>query len=51
MNVIDINVATRSRIIENHVFHEKELRNNKSNINWEKEEKLKKTMVKIIQQL
>jgi hypothetical protein len=51
VNVININVATRSRIIEDQVFQEREPRKNKSIADLEKEEKLKKTMVKTIQQL
>jgi hypothetical protein len=47
VNVIDINVATRSKIIEDHVFKEKEPRKNKSTVDW-KDEKLKKITVKTI---
>jgi hypothetical protein len=50
VNVIDVNVVTRRRIIKEQVFQEKKPRKNKSIIDW-KEEKLKKTMVGIIQQL
>ncbi len=51
VNVIDVNVVTRSKIIEDQVFQEKEPRMNKSSANWEKEKKLKKAMVKTIQEL
>jgi hypothetical protein len=51
VNVIDINVATRSIIIKDHVFQEREPRKNKITTYWEKKEKLKKTMVKTIQHL
>ncbi len=51
VNVVDINVVTRSIFIKDQVFQEKEPRKNKSTTNLENEEKLKKTMVKTIQQL
>ncbi len=50
VNVIDVNVAKISKIIEDQVFEEREPRNNKSTTYWE-EEKLKKEMVETIQQL
>jgi hypothetical protein len=40
--------CTRSKIIKDQVFQERKPRKNKSTTNWEKEEKLKKTMVEII---
>jgi hypothetical protein len=49
VNVININIVIRSKIIKNLVFWEKEPRKNKSITNWEKEDKFKKTMVKTIQ--
>jgi stalled ribosome rescue protein Dom34 len=51
VNVVDVNVVTRSMIIEYKVFQEKEPQKNKSIVDWEKEEKLKKAMVKTIQEL
>ncbi len=51
VNVVDVNVVTRSRITKDQVFQEKEPRKNKSTVDWEKNQKLKKTMVEIIQQL
>jgi hypothetical protein len=47
VNAIDVNVATKSKITKDHVFQEKELRNNNNN-RLGKEDKLKKTMVEII---
>ncbi len=49
VNVVDINVVTRKRIAEDQMFQEKEPRKNKSTTDWEKEEKLKKTMAEKIQ--
>ncbi len=51
INVVDVNIATKSRIIEEQVFQDKEPWKKKKFIDWEKEEKLKKTMVETIQQL
>ncbi len=51
VNVVDVNLVTRSIIIKDQVFQEKEPRKNKSTTNWEKEEKLKKTIVEMIHQL
>ncbi len=42
VNVVDVNVTTRSNTIEEHVFKDKEPRKAKSVIDWEKEEWLKK---------
>jgi hypothetical protein len=42
VNVININVVTRSKIIEDQVFQERKPRKNKSIADLEKEEKLKK---------
>jgi len=41
VNVIDVNVATRNKIIKKQVFQEKKPRKNKNIIDW-KEEKLRK---------
>jgi adenine specific DNA methylase Mod len=51
VNVVDVNVTTRSKAIEEHVFKDGEARKENSVINWEKEEWLKKKMVEIIQQI
>jgi hypothetical protein len=45
-NVVDVNVVIRSRITKDQMFQEKELRRNKSTVDWE--ENLKKTMVETI---
>ncbi len=50
VNVVDVNVATISKIIEDQVFEDRELRKNKSIANWE-EENLKKEIVETIQQM
>jgi hypothetical protein len=47
VNVIDVNVVTRSRIIKKKMFLEIGPRKNKTTVDWE-EEKLKKTMVETI---
>ncbi len=51
VNVVDVNVTTRSNVIEEQVFKDKEPRKGRSVIDWEKEEQLKKSMVEIIQQI
>ncbi len=50
VNVVDVNVTTRSKVIEEQVFKDRELRKAKSVIDQEKEW-LKKSVVKIIQQI
>jgi hypothetical protein len=41
VNVVDVNVTTRSKVIEEHVFKDREPRKVKNVANWEKEEWLK----------
>jgi hypothetical protein len=41
VNVVDVNVTTRSKVIEEHMFKDRETRKVKSVANWEKEEWLK----------
>jgi hypothetical protein len=48
---MDVNVTTRSKVVEEHVFKDKEPRKAKSVVDWEKEERLKQSMVKTIQQI
>ncbi len=38
VNVVDVNVTTRSKITEEHAFKDREPRKTKSATNWEKEE-------------
>jgi hypothetical protein len=38
VNVLDVNVTTRSKVIEEHVFKDKELRKAKNVVDWKKEE-------------
>jgi hypothetical protein len=49
VNVVDINVTTRIKVIEKHVFKDREPRKANSAFNWEKEKRLKKSLVEIIQ--
>jgi hypothetical protein len=51
VNLVDVNVTIKSKVIEEHVFKDKELRKAKSVTNWEKEERLKNSMVKTIEQI
>jgi phosphopantothenate synthetase len=51
VNVVDVNVITRSKVIEEHVFKDREPREAKSVVDWEKEKRLKKSMVETIQQI
>ncbi len=51
VNVINVNVVTKSKITKYQVFQEKEPRTNKTITDWEKEENLKESMVKTIQEL
>jgi hypothetical protein len=45
VNVVDANVTTRSKVIKEHAFKDREPRKAKSAIDWEKEEQFKKSMV------
>jgi hypothetical protein len=51
VNVVDVNVTTRSKAIEEQVFKDKEPRKAKSVVDWEKEKHLKRSMVEIIQHI
>jgi hypothetical protein len=48
VNVVDVNVTTRSKASEEQLFKDRELRKVKSVTNLEKEEWLKKSMVETI---
>ncbi len=48
VNVLDVNVTTRSKTTKEHVFKDKKQRK-ANNVDWEKEEHLKKSMMEIIQ--
>jgi hypothetical protein len=48
VNVVDVNVTTRSKVTEEHVFKDKKPRKIKSVANWEEKKKLKQSMVEII---
>ncbi len=49
VNVVDVIVTIRSKVTEEQVFKDRELRKAKSVVDWEKEERLKKSMVETIQ--
>ncbi len=51
LNVVDVNVAARSKITKKQVIKDRQPRKAKSDIDWEKEEQLKKSMVETIQQI
>jgi hypothetical protein len=51
VNVVDVNVTTRSKVTKKQVFKDREPRKTNSVVNWEKEEQLKMSMVKTIQQI
>jgi hypothetical protein len=41
VNVVDVNVTTRSKVIEEHVFEDREPRKANSVANWEEKKRLK----------
>jgi phosphopantothenate synthetase len=49
VNVVDVNVTTRSKITEKQVFKDRKPRKAKSTTKWEKKKRLKKSMVEIIE--
>jgi hypothetical protein len=51
VNVVDVNVTTRSKTIKKHVFKDREPRKTKSDVDLENKERLKKSMVETIQQI
>jgi hypothetical protein len=51
VNVVDVDVATRSKAIKEQVFKDRKPRKAKSVVDYEKEKWLKKSMVEIIQQI
>ncbi len=51
VNVVDVNVTTRSKVTEKQVFKDRKPRKEKNVIDWEKEEQLKQSMVETIQQI
>jgi hypothetical protein len=51
VNVVDVKVTTRSKAIEEHVFKDRKPRKTKSVVDWEKEKRLKKSMVETIQHI
>ncbi len=51
VNVANVNVTIRSKASEEHVFKDREPRKAKTIVDWEKEERLKKSMVEITQHI
>jgi succinyl-CoA synthetase beta subunit len=51
VNVVDVNVTTRSKAIEKHVFKDRKPRKAKNVIDWEKKEWLKKSMLEAIKHI
>jgi hypothetical protein len=51
VNVVDVNVTTRSKVIKKQVFENRKPRKTNNDVNWEKEEQLKKSMVETIQHI
>jgi hypothetical protein len=51
VNVMDVNVTTRSKVTEEHVFKDRKPRKANSVANWEKGELLKQSMVETIQHI
>ncbi len=49
VNVVDVNVTTKSKATKEHVFKDKEPRKIRSVVDWEKEEWLKRSIVETIQ--
>jgi hypothetical protein len=49
VNVVDVNVTTKSKATKEHVFKDKEPRKIKGVVDWEKEEWLKRSIVEPIQ--
>jgi hypothetical protein len=42
VNVVDVNVTTRIKVTQEHVFKDRKPRKTKNVLNWEKDERLKK---------
>ncbi len=51
VNMVDVNVTTRSKITEKQVFKDRQPRKAKSAIDKEKEQQSKKSMVETVQQI
>jgi hypothetical protein len=51
VNVVDVNVTIRSKVIEKQVFKDREPKKAKSVTDWEKKKRLKQAMVETIQQI
>jgi hypothetical protein len=51
VNVVIVNVTTRSKVTKEHMFKDRDPRKANSVANWEKEKQLKQSMVEIIQQI
>jgi len=51
VNVVDVNVMTRSKATEEQMFKDREPRKAMSVVDWENEERFKKLMVETIQHI
>jgi hypothetical protein len=51
VNVVDVNVTIRSKVVEEQMFKDRELRKVKNVVDWEKKEWFKKIMVETIQHI
>jgi hypothetical protein len=49
--MVHVHVTTQSKASEEYVFKNWEPKKNKTTVDWEEEEKLKKSMVETIQQM
>ncbi len=49
--MVDVNVTTRNKVTKEQVFNYREPKKVKNVVHWEKEEKLKKSLVEIIEQI
>jgi len=51
VNVVDVNVTTRNKAIEKHVFKDRKPRKAKNVVDWEKKEWLKKSVLETIKHI
>jgi hypothetical protein len=49
VNVVDVNVTTRSKVTKEQMFKDREPRKAKNVVDWEKEKRLKQSMVQTTQ--
>jgi hypothetical protein len=51
VNVVDVNVITRGKVTKEQMFKDRKPRKAKNVVDWDKKERLKQSMVEIIQQI